>query len=602
MAPRVLLSSSSSAVAPSGLPTYINENSGWANSGDVNGGAAMSLPTDTQEGDMVLAIVSWNSGSDQTTTGPTGFSPAPGFFNVMRSNGPQIWAWYKIMDASDISSGDIDSWALSGNVKHTWHLVTARNASYINGIKVNHTDTTTPYPYPVIPLDPNGSMNALAIWVATSNATSSLNYCGTLVSSVASTSSGAVTTVVSRSDHEDEEYAEPDATTGNGSAHKTAGIALAGDPLVQWQHSAGVFHHNNYPRLLEYEGVPYWGSTTPNDGQYAATDNTQTNLSSTSQDDHLAPAVAFGSDGVPQYFWARHNNDAYVRQYVGNDGDGSIDSFASEVQVQMGGSGAAYTNVWQQDGSIYLLSRVDDEDWWLNVSNDDGATWNGGIQLFDFSANKHYMCSMLDSGSNKIHIGYYEWSGSDTDAYYVYIDLTDGSIHSADGTSLGNIDGTSLPLLDTEPDVFTGAANSGFRVVAVAETANPCLVLADVDGADTAYLMRRWNGSSWDSSTILSAVGEVQSGHPCGACFAPGVDNEVYLARYDAGNDQYVLDRYVTADYTTWTKDAEILRFNHKIASPSVTANHIAFTHYGDLDNYDDFRGDVFVFDLADLN
>lgn len=265
-------------------------------------------------------------------------------------------------------------------------------------------------------------------------------------------------------------------------------------------------------------------------------DGSRFELDSGSRDDHRNPALLVPSDAAPIAFYTRHNADQLLRYRIGTTA-GDVSTLGSEQTINVGGT-VSYTQIWRVGDELWVATRIDDDSWYLWYSDDYGSTWDSGTNLLTESSRCYITSAQTDStvrcaaakgpaaGDNKV--------------YYFEVNLATGSITKADGTVIGNLDGTGLPFDFTDLDTaYTGAENRT-RLFAISDRPSGAEIAVanwpSTDADDATYVYVEWNGSSWVSDNVVAAGTRFgytsDANYLGGMAFLPGTTgSSVYLAR-----------------------------------------------------------------------
>lgn len=366
-----------------------------------------------------------------------------------------------------------------------------------------------------------------------------------------------------------------------------------------------------HPRALELGGELVYGAIDSISGSlYVYEGGTLHSVGSTPiADDHNAPAVLAFSDKPPIVAWTRHNQDGVVRYRLGSV-NADFTSLGSEQTLNTS-SLASYTALFREPSSnhLLLLSRDGHRYWKFWESTDYGATWSGIQTLIDFGVGAQGYVYAGQNGSVLNCACFDHWSvgSGDHNAYFFQIHLDDGDITTIGGVSIGNLDGTSLPLAPADLDVaWSPEAGKNMRIVTAASGAtNPEIILVDWDDAtddNARYHYVRWSGSEWVDNVICDAgetiTGSIDAGFG-GATFPePTTGGVVYLCREAAGN--WHVEKRTTADNgSSW--DVEQIGMSRTVPLTKLSAlvNHSSCEHelvwcrVVLFENYDDLHASL---------
>lgn len=279
-------------------------------------------------------------------------------------------------------------------------------------------------------------------------------------------------------------------------------------------------------------------------------------------DDHCTPAILAPSDKPPMVAWSKHNVDDRIRVRVGTVNE-DFSSLGSESAIDVSAANdVSYAQLWREPATdnVWLLFRSPNDEWrWIKSTNY-GSTWGAATTLFDMEADQGYLATVQTGSTVRCAVGFHPDSSSSTrhTVHYCSINLATGAITKADGTNIGNLSGTNLPLTASELDlVFTPTVGKTCRIFDVSVAANPEFLLAHfTDDTDADHVYVRWDGDSWETTTIA----------PCGDPFNttgvqhyfggasfpnPTSGGVIFLAREDNGFWQ-VEKRTSTDNGATW--------------------------------------------------
>ena len=295
------------------------------------------------------------------------------------------------------------------------------------------------------------------------------------------------------------------------------------------------WYNNIYPRAI-YDGtstvITYHGEPGQYDRYIMSYHHTNhawtgpmlvvTNPDSDKGDSHGNPALIKTDDNYWHVVHAEH-----VATY-NNERATSTNSIAAWSTQGTFGTGHTYPQLHKRsNGDIVVLTRQtgSKKDLVLYTSTDDMATWSGGTTLVDAQTADDslvYSYSELDVTNNVLHVFMHYFKGThnspiyDTfpreDVYYMYQD-SGGTWRDITGTALtlplrrANFSGDLLAYSSsgnhthlTRPVIDS----NGYPYIAFTESAvvptSP--VSVSVQGTN---MITRWNGSSWDTDTILAS-------------------------------------------------------------------------------------------------
>lgn len=205
-----------------------------------------------------------------------------------------------------------------------------------------------------------------------------------------------------------------------------------------------------YNGLTYYTGKSYTGKTVIGSFDVAGNTVVRTEIATLDADDHDTPSLIICSDKPTIVCYGRHDVDNKVRMRIGVTA-GHIDDLQAETTVSFLTSSdeVSYSQIYRTPttNNLLLLARVNGDNWYYSKSSDYGSTWSTPANLFNFGANgKGYVSTVQDG--NVLHVACY---GHPTGVlvpgiFHCLINLSTGSITLRDGTVLGNLSGTNLPL------------------------------------------------------------------------------------------------------------------------------------------------------------
>ena len=259
----------------------------------------------------------------------------------------------------------------------------------------------------------------------------------------------------------------------------------------------------------------------------------------TTPDDHDTPAIAVPdilADGLLVFF-ADHSNEQYLRfRKVDTD----LAPMAAVQTIDFGvDNQVSYAQVFIHDGVLTVFCRVgiggSNEHYFFVRSDDWGATWTAPVQVFDFGLDEH--CYMLgkqrDDDPSIVDFALWGHPEQSTlaNVWIGQLDLDTDAITS-DGVTVGNLDGTDLPVPLADLDIaYAPATGRRGRLHDIIWTGS-ALRLAMSDWA-TATDVAEYYIVDGGNLTELVAAGDI-FGHTSAAHYHGGmafVPNGVVLAR-----------------------------------------------------------------------
>lgn len=275
-------------------------------------------------------------------------------------------------------------------------------------------------------------------------------------------------------------------------------------------------------------------------------------------DDHNAPCILAPADAVPILAWTLHgaNSNVYVKR-----GSGAALDFASMAATQTVtfGSQVTYAQLFRISGNdLILFARYrasSDYRWGFIRSADYGATWTAMTHLFSAPEAGHYYMDPVRVG-DVLRVVLFQFAVGDI--YYLEIDLVTGAITRSDGTNLGNLSGTNLPITPPTAARIYDTVTGGARLLDVSAATDPEVAFVTwTSEADATYRYLKRTSGTWGSVKTIEAAGQglgVQSDRYYGGVSfpSPTAGGTLYLAREEAGS--WYIEKHVTANGgDTWT-------------------------------------------------
>lgn len=282
-------------------------------------------------------------------------------------------------------------------------------------------------------------------------------------------------------------------------------------------------------------------------------------------DDHLTPALLVPSDEPPFVAYTSHSDDANVRYRVGTV-VGDITSFGAQRTISTSAV-TTYCQLWRVGDDVWLLTRLALDTWGFFKSGDYGAAF--GAEQALFTGGRLYVTSVQSGSTVRCAFSRHPHENDDTVRYCV-IDLTSGGIATTDGTVLGNLDGTGLPVDWDDLEVaYSGPSGSGVRLFAVSDATNPEIGLATwTNNLDTVYRYVTHDGGAWSEEVVVAAgatFGYTASIHYNGGVgfYPSAAGGELLVSREDAGTwfvERWVRNGSWAADETIRTDTEALIR------------------------------------------
>ena len=278
----------------------------------------------------------------------------------------------------------------------------------------------------------------------------------------------------------------------------------------------------SWPGLQTANGHSYIGAVTADDAIIVSWDgltpSTTYDLGTEGEHTHNSAAILFVDGQAPVVAYSRHNVDSMLRIRIGSQPIGDGFTLGSETTVAMGAS-TTYARIHHHDGDLFVWTRLAGRSWGYIRSGNWGGSWDSPITVFQGptgSGTSHHLymrSKVTDAGV--MHVAFQRHQDSATqDARYAQINLTTGAISTADGTVLGNLDDTGLPVSPSNMDLV--ASPTGLcRVTDVAYDGR----VAWWDEDTGTYYVSEWNGSSWDATDVGTCAQMIHGPNPGGVFF-----------------------------------------------------------------------------------
>lgn len=298
---------------------------------------------------------------------------------------------------------------------------------------------------------------------------------------------------------------------------------------------------------------------------YTGTDTTPETItvgrSSDTSDDHNNGALVVEPFRPPIVFYTQHSAENLVRYRVGkrNIEDG-LGSFHVERTITTLG-GTTYPQVFVIGSVIHLIFRDDLTHWSYTKSTDWGVSFSTPVRFVSHTVQSH--ATAVDIGGLlRFVIGAHPGNGDEV-IRYVEINLTTGAITQSDGTVLGNLDGTNLPIAVASLESVTSPVTPhDYKwVYDVSDATDPEIVWVSWDGPDlpstaTYWYSKRVDGTWADPQDIALAGGKFSdpSQPYLGGCQMPRETpgGRVYVSR--KVGSAWEVERYDTIDTgASWT-------------------------------------------------
>lgn len=321
------------------------------------------------------------------------------------------------------------------------------------------------------------------------------------------------------------------------------------------------------PRAVAAGGKTYVGAT----GLTGATLNVYSGTSdkptkyqlSTSVvvDDHNNPALIVQPGKPLVAMYSLHGGDSLLRWRKSAVNIEQGISFGSERTFTLAGS-TTYAVAHIHGNNIYVFHRCPATTGWSLLKSTDWAeTWtdvqvvSSAFQFYGASVRYGADTLRLTMTNHPVNL-----SPPDQNIYYAEINLATGSITKSDGTVLGNLSGTNLPLaLGSLELIASPPAGQSTWAYDVSDSAIPEVLWSSFDKANIAttgvYKYTKLVAGVWVTEDIVAAGATfTASAEPYlgGAQFAVGgTQGQVFVTREAAGT-WYIEKRTTTDGGITW--------------------------------------------------
>lgn len=260
-------------------------------------------------------------------------------------------------------------------------------------------------------------------------------------------------------------------------------------------------------------------------------------------DDHNVASFYIRSDGRYVAAWSRHNADSLTRFRVStNPGDAT--AWNAETTLN-NGAGTTYENLHYLpgddggNGRLYNFTRSINFDPTIQVSSDEGLTWQGTTKLLTQGTGSDRPYLRYASDGQKIHFIATEEHPRDfnNSIYHGYVQ--DGKLFKADGTQLdANLfDSTAVgvgaltqvfaantlnPAITGDPmtrtwtvDLEIDAAGNPYAVFQA--RIDPGTLSAGGDSLDHRFFYARYDGTNWNVNALAEAGRDIYAASPNGS-------------------------------------------------------------------------------------
>ena len=344
------------------------------------------------------------------------------------------------------------------------------------------------------------------------------------------------------------------------------------------------------PRAVYYRGKTYVSATGPNtdntisiyNGRSRVPAKVRVGQSGGQIDDHNNGALFIEPGKPPLLMYMRHGTEQKLKWRKGSlpiEQDPNLTTLASASEQELVTTGgASYFGGHVLNGVIHGMFRDANNDWrWsYTKSTDWGGTFSTPARMLAHGY-QFYTASKLRGSVLRFATGSHPVNGAppDQNVYYGEIDLATGNIRKADGTVLGNVDGTNLPIqISALTLVATPATGRVKWVYDVSDAPEPEVSWGSFDAANiettSMYHYSRLAGGAWATRDIINAGKRFSepNAEPYlgGAQFPPdSPGGVVYVAREAAGT--WYVERRTTGDLgVSWTRSVLAVSADSRLA------------------------------------
>ncbi|MDU1838677.1 MAG: BNR-4 repeat-containing protein [Staphylococcus epidermidis] len=277
-------------------------------------------------------------------------------------------------------------------------------------------------------------------------------------------------------------------------------------------------------------------------------------------DEHNSAAITLHrQSGRLMVAYTKHNSESKIYVRISTDPE-SITDF-NEPVVLTTKSTATYAQLIYLSGKYHLFYRTGFS--WQYRNSTDGTTWSSEKEIV-LAASQYYLRIVPHYNTIRIIFIGHPILSDDHNIRYGRINTDTGVIDTLGGITLGNIDGTNLPIVSTSYGKVYDGDESGKRarlfdvsyVNDFNEQGTGFAFAEFTNETDCVYKVAKSVGGSFKFSTVCS--GGLPLEEPAGqnyyfggSWFEFNNDKIIYVAR-ESGGTWYV-EKYQTTDYTTWT-------------------------------------------------
>lgn len=334
-------------------------------------------------------------------------------------------------------------------------------------------------------------------------------------------------------------------------------------------------HWWTVPRAVEVAGITYVAAVADDgvisvvtyDGAGYARYKVGTTVDG---DDHHVPALVIDPARAPIVVWSEHNANALIQYRIGS-GPGVLPTAGTPLRTISFAGAISYQEVFASSaGDLTVLCRRASRYWMATQSDDWAESWGTPATILDFGVGDQGYIIASQAGDSIVCGTFGNPINSDQhDIGYMVINLATGAITDVEGTVLGNLSGTNLPLIPaTFEHAYTAPTDGNTRLMAVAPEAVAYVSWDDTDQDATAMCcISEWSGSAWVETQLVTpgealdpGEGNTQYG---GMAF--GADGALFISREDAGT--WTIEKW-TAD-GGWSLDEVIASSFDPIVRPT---------------------------------
>jgi hypothetical protein len=298
------------------------------------------------------------------------------------------------------------------------------------------------------------------------------------------------------------------------------------------------------------------------------------------QSDHSSAGLAVKAGKPLIAFWTGQSTEQVINwrvsdQNIDEVGPGELTFGPRYRHSYADSSRAGYTIVTVDGDDIWVCGRAGTATNYYGWSITKFGEWATETPLqyevFD-ATDQFYVMPRIRNGVMRCAVSSNPGSSTDNTIWYCEINLTTGSITKADGTVLGNLDGTNLPLPKASLEVVHVSTGTG-RPWAFDVGRGSTRELAFADGpnatfaANGKYKVARYGGGTWTVSEVCNIGSFLNGSYFPSITFVPGEPNTVLLARsslltvtdYAAPTTGiHYIEKWSTVNGTTWVKSEDV--------------------------------------------